>query len=49
MLIYFIYYLYHKNTKCYNWEIGLNNTRIYNNKDEYVCQIDLPKSLLLIN
>ena len=33
-----------KNTKCEDWDIGLNNTRIYNNEDEYACQIKLPKS-----
>ena len=33
-----------KNTKCDGWDIGLNNTRIYNNEEEYACQINLPKS-----
>jgi len=31
------------NTKCDGWEMGLNNTRIYNNEDEYACQINFPK------
>ena len=31
------------NTKCDGWNIGLNNTRIYNNEDEYACQINFPK------
>ena len=31
-------------TNCDNWDIGLNNTRIYNNENEYACQINLPKS-----
>lgn len=33
-----------KNNKCDNWDIGLNNTRIYNNEEEYACQIKLPKA-----
>ena len=32
------------NINCENWDIGLNNTRIYNNVTEYACQINLPKS-----
>ena len=36
-----------KNTKCINWEIGLNNTKIYNNEEEYGCQIRLPKKCYL--
>ena len=46
LFIFFIwFYVYIKiNTKCDNWDIGLNNTRIYNNEDEYACQINLPKS-----
>ena len=41
--IWFVVYI-KKNTKCDGWDIGLNNTRIYNNEDEYACQIKLPKS-----
>ena len=33
-----------KKTKCTDWDIGINNTRIYNNKTEYACQINFPKS-----
>ena len=33
-----------KNTKCDGWDMGLNNTRIYNNEEEYACQINFPKS-----
>ena len=40
--IWFILYVKIK-TKCDGWDIGLNNTRIYNNEDEYACQINLPK------
>ena len=36
-----------KNTKCDGWDIGLNNTKIYNNEDEFACQINLPKSCYL--
>ena len=43
LFIWFYVYI-KKNTKCDNWDIGLNNTRIYNNEDEYACQINLPKS-----
>ena len=43
LLLCFIVYV-KINTNCDGWDIGLNNTRIYNNKDEYACQIKLPKS-----
>ena len=46
LFILFIIYI-KKNTRCDNWDIGLNNTRIYNSKDEYACQMDLPKSCYL--
>ena len=36
-----------KNTKCVNWEMGLNNTKIYNNEHEYACQIGFPKKCYL--
>lgn len=32
------------NTKCHGWENGLNNTKIYNNENEYACQIKFPKT-----
>ena len=35
--------LINKNVKCINWEMGLNNTKIYNNEEEYACQIRFPK------
>ena len=30
-------------TRCDGWDIGLNNTRIYNNEEEYACRINIPK------
>ena len=33
-----------KNINCENWDIGLNNTWIYNNANEYAYQINLSKS-----
>ena len=43
LLIFFMIVI-KKDTKCDGWDIGLNNTRIYNNEEEYACQINLPKS-----
>ena len=42
LLIWFKIYI-QINTKCDGWDIGLNNTRIYNNEEEYACQINIPK------
>ena len=37
------FYIYaQRNNKCNNWDIGFNNTRIYNNENEYACQIKMP-------
>ena len=47
-ILFIIFKIYiKKNTKCDGWDIGLNNTRIYNNEEEYACQINLPKSCYL--
>jgi hypothetical protein len=46
LVILFYSFIYGK-TKCNEWDLGLNNTRIYNNEDEYACQIKLPKKCYL--
>ena len=51
ILYFFIFFIFlfllknilYNSTKCINWEKGLNNTYIDNNKEKYECSIRIPK------
>ena len=50
LIFYFLFdFLYKDKYYCKNWDIGLNNTHILNDKSIYPCSIEIPKKKCLIS